>query len=107
MRVLHQAPPPVATRLTRSPSRTPVRRNWATAALARWAEKGDRWMSSKRMTKERPLCDSRSRLVDMRGRVGVTAEAVGGSSTASKLVTLWGASSSVTTKSSFLRPVMK
>ena len=40
MRVLHQAPPPVATRLTRSPSRTPVFRNCATASLARWAWNG-------------------------------------------------------------------
>ena len=34
-RVLHHAPPPVATRLTRSPSRTPLSRKAATAALAR------------------------------------------------------------------------
>ena len=66
MRVLHQAPPPEATRLTRSPSRTPVLRNWATAALARWPPARVRWMSSKRITNERPASGL---AVEVRGHV--------------------------------------
>src|SRR6185295_8837624 len=106
MRVLHQAPPPLATRLTRSPSRTPALRNWATAALARWPPARVRWMSSKRITNERPACDSRSRFVDTRGRGAGFSLATAGSCTASKSVMAWGSSSSVTWKSLLVRPVM-
>src|SRR6266545_2030754 len=105
IRVLHQAPPPVATRLTRSPSRTPVLRNWATAALALWPPARVRWMSSKRITNERPVCDSRSMLVDTRGRGAGFSEATAGSCTASKSVIVWRSSSSVTWKSLLVRPV--
>ena len=85
MRVLHQAPPPVATRLTRSPSRTPFFRNSATATLARWAWNGVRWMSSNDH-EERPAgVGRRSVFVETRGRGTASLGASAGTWTASKL----------------------
>ena len=53
-RVLHQAPPPVASRSTRSPSCVPFSRKEATAALARCALSGERCRSSNTITNRRP-----------------------------------------------------
>ena len=100
MRVVHQAPPPVATRLTRSPSRTPVRRNSATAPLARCAWCGVRWMSSNTTTNERPVRDLRREVGgDPRPGRACVADAVAGTSTASKLAIFCGLSSSKIWKS--------
>ena len=105
MRVVHHAPPPVATSDTRSPSRTPFFRNSDTAALARWAWKGVRWMSSNTRTNERPVRDSGVWLLEMRGRSGVFSLAVAGTSTLSKLAMVCGLSSSRIWKSAAVSPV--
>ena len=105
MRVVHHAPPPVATSDTRSPSRTPFFRNSDTAALARWAWKGVRWMSSKTRTNERPVRDSAVWLLEMRGRSGVVSLAVAGTCTLSKLAMVCGLSSSRIWKSAAVSPV--
>ena len=70
MRVLHQAPPPVATSDTRSPSRTPLFRNSATAPLAWMPWKRVIWMSSKTRMKVRPVRSSRRWLLEMIGLRG-------------------------------------
>ena len=56
MRAVHQTPPPVASSVTRSPSRVSFPRNSATAALACCAVAGPRWTSSKTITNVRPRC---------------------------------------------------
>src|SRR5688500_14119371 len=106
MRVLHQAPPPVATRVTRSPSRTPLVRNSVTATLARRAWKGVRWMSSKTMMKVRPLWISGAMLDEIRGFAGGATEGLAGTWTASKAAISCGSPSSVRVKSFGPRPGM-
>ena len=54
MRAVHQAPPALATRVTTSPSPTPLWRKAATAPRARSAWVGERWMSSNTTAKLRP-----------------------------------------------------
>src|SRR6185295_19098774 len=106
MRVLHQALPPVETSVTRSPSRTPLVRNWITAALARADWKGVRWMSSNTTTNVRPVCSSGNVLLETRGRGGGVAWGRSGTDTASKLASCWGAPSSSTVNSSWRRSLM-
>ena len=92
-------------RVTRSPSRTPLSRNAATAAFALWAFSGERWWSSKTMTNERLVRLSATRLVETGGR-GVTGRpgAGAGRSTASKLEISCFTPSSSRVKSSRWRP---
>ena len=91
MRVLHQAPPPAATSVTRSPSRASVLRNSAAAAFARWAVKGARWMSSKKITNVRPgRRRSLPTLVETRGRGAGWPAGATGISMASKLTIVCG-----------------
>jgi hypothetical protein len=85
IRLLHQAPPPVATRLTRSPSRVPLCRKDATADLARCAWAGVKWTSSNTTMKERPERASAPVLTEIRGRTAATSGALSGNWTASKL----------------------
>src|SRR5438552_16838390 len=103
MRALHHALPLVETRLTRSPSRTALFRNSATAPLARWAWGGARWMSSKTIMNVRAVCTSGAVLVEITGRGRGVAEGAAGSWTASKLAIAWGSPSSESAKSAAVR----
>ena len=101
MRALHQEAPEAAIRLTRSPSRTPVRRNSPSAALAAIDWPGLRWMSSKSSMKVRVGCASGPTLVETRGRLAGAgpAGASAGSVTPWKLAIVCGTPSSRTVKS--------
>src|SRR5262245_1047422 len=105
MRVVHQAPPPVAISVTRSPSRTPDFRNSVTATFARFDWKGVRCTSSKTSTNERPVRTSGVVLLESLGLAGVVAAAVGGTWIASKDVMDCGSPSSSIEKSDCLRSV--
>ena len=106
MRVLHQAPPPVATSVTRSPSRTPVFRNCPMASFARCAWNSVRWTSSKTITNERPVRSSRDVLSESAGLRAGSVEEAAGTCTFSKLVTSWGTPSSRIVNSSRGMPEM-
>ena len=75
MRVVHQTRPPVASRVTRSPSRVSFLRNSATAALACCAVPALRWTSSKTITKVRPRRSSSPVFVETLGSEGRAGDA--------------------------------
>ncbi len=108
IRVLHQAAPDVATRVTRSPATTPRSRKASTASLAFLALCGDRCMSSKRMTKVRPgsRASGRTGFVAIRGGGVGSGEAClpGPRLISSKLLIERASPSSKMVKSSCVRP---
>ena len=75
MRVVHQTRPPVASSVTRSPSRVSFPRNSATAALACCAVAALRWTSSKTITKVRPRRSSSPAFVETLGGEGRAGDA--------------------------------
>ena len=106
MRAVHQAPPALATRVTTSPSPTPVWRKAATAPRARSAWVGERWMSSNTTAKLRPRRLSGTTFVETTvRRCGAPAWlGTSGTTTDSKLVSACSTPFSETTKSSRVRP---
>src|SRR5262245_7544163 len=95
MRVLHHAPPPVAMRATRSPSRTPFFRNSVTAPLARWACWCVRCTSSNMITNVRPRVSSRVKFVETRGLTGGAVDGAAGTWIASNCTMVWALPSSL------------
>jgi hypothetical protein len=107
MVVVHHGPPPVAMRVIRSPSLTPLSRKAATAFLARWALSAVMCRLSKTITYVRPAEGEASRLVASRGRrAGSIAVAAGDAVNRIESKVAMGRTfpSSVTVKSSLVRP---